>query len=268
MFRQLGNSLDLAETLSTLDTELRRLVRYDTISVHLVEDGRLVPGYAAGPGFQFLGSLELAVGEGLLGGVAATRLTVFNGVPDWSGGLAMVLAVAIELRGRVTAVLALYRAESDPFAAEDPQLLAWLAPKLAASVDNARRFCRVERAGTRALFERLDGEVARARRIGGRIAVLECAVKDLDPEGTLADRVTGELRRLCREYDFVARSGNSFLVVLADFAPAGLPEKLACIEAVFRRTGLSAAIGAAFLPEDGEDAEDLLAAAHAATVQV
>jgi hypothetical protein len=262
MFRQLGNSLDLAETLSTFDSELRRLVRYDTISVHLVEDGRLTPAYVAGPGFQVLASLDLAVGEGLLGGVAATRRPVSNSLPDGSDGLAMALAVGIELHGRVTAVLALYRAEAYPFGAEDLQLLAALAPKLAASLDNARRFSRAERAGARALFERLDAEVARTRRTGGRMAVLECTAQALDPEGALADRIAGELRGLCREYDFVARSGNSFVVVLADFAPAGMAEKLARIQAVFKRTGLAAAIGAAFLPEDGEDAEDLLAAAH------
>ena len=268
LFRQLGNSLDLAETLSTLDSQLRRLVRYDTISVHLVEDGRLMPAYAAGPGFQVLAALELAVGEGLLGGAAATRQPVFNGAADRLGGLAMLLAVAIELQGRVTAVLALYRTEAYPFGAEDLHLLAALAPKLAASMDNARRFCRADRACDRALFERLDAEVARTRRMGCRMAVLECAVRDLDPGGRLTDRIAGELRALCREYDFVARSGNSFVVVLADFAPAGMPEKLARIEAVFRRSGLAAAIGAAFLPENGDDAEGLLAAAHGAAQMV
>ena len=47
MFRHLGSSLDLAETLATLDRELHRLVRYDAISVHLVEDCRIAPAYAA-----------------------------------------------------------------------------------------------------------------------------------------------------------------------------------------------------------------------------
>jgi hypothetical protein len=282
MFRQLGTSLDLAETLSTLDAELRRLVRYDTISVHLVEDGRLTPAFAAGPGFQVLASLEWAVGEGLLGEVAATGRPAFNalpsrfpgpwppapgprhGIPDGLGGLAMALAVGIEWRGQITAVLAIYRAEPCPFAVEDLQLLEALAPKLAVSMDNARRFGRAQRACARALFERLDAEVARSRRVGGRLAVLECMVPGLDFEGSLADRLAGELRRLCREYDFVACTGNSFVVVLADFAPAGMTEKLARIEAVFRRTGLAAAIGAAFQPEDGEDADRLLAAAHGA----
>jgi len=263
MFRQLGNSLDLAETLSTLDSELRRLVGYETISVHLVEDGRLTPAYTAGPGFQVLASLELAVGEGVLGEVAATGRSVFNGSPGRLDGLATALAVGIELHGRVTAVLAIYRTGAIPFAADDLQLLAALSPKLAVSIDNARRFGRAERACARVLFERLDAEVARTRRMGGRLAVLECTAQTLDPEGALAGWIAGELRRLCREYDFVACNGNSFVMVLADFAPAGMSEKLARIEAVFQRTGMAAAIGAAFMPEDGEDAEDLLAAAHA-----
>jgi hypothetical protein len=240
------------------------MVRRMAALTHLVEEGRLMPAYAAGPGFQVLASLESAVGEGLLGGVATSREPVFNRVANVSGSLAVVLAVAIELQERVTAVLALYRAGPDAFADEDPSLLAAMAPKLAASMDNARRFGRAQRACARALFERLDAEVARTRRMKGRMAVVECALQGLDPEGMLSDRMAGELRSLCREYDFVARSGNAFILVLADFAPASMPEKLARIEAVFQRSGVAAAIGAAFLPENGEDAEALLAAAHGA----
>lgn len=265
VFRQLGNSLDLAETLSTLDAELRRLVRYDTMSVHLVEDGRLTPAYAAGPGFQVLGALELNVGSGLLGSVAETRHPVLNGGPDGSRGLTTALAAPLEWRGRVTAVLALYRTGPDPFAAEDLELVSALAPKLAASMDNAQRFSRAHQAWERVLFERLDAEVARARRAGDRLAVVVCQVEGLDPEGAAAARIAGELRHLCREYDFVAGSGDSLVMVLPGFGPAGMVEKQARIHSVFQRAGLAAAIGAAFLPEDGSDAEDLMAAACAAS---
>src|SRR5215472_9467091 len=93
LFRQLGNSLNLAENLSILDAELHRLVDYDSISVHLLEDDWLAPVYAAGPGFQVLGSFELTVGEGLLGAAAATREPVVNGLPDQTRQLALALAL-------------------------------------------------------------------------------------------------------------------------------------------------------------------------------
>ena len=264
ILRRLGNSLDLAETLSTLDSELSRSVRYDAISVHLADDRRLTSAYAAGAGFQSLASLEPGIGEGLLGAVAATGRPAFNGHPEFANGLVMALGVGIELHGRITGVLTLYRIEPLPFAAVDLRLLEALSPKLAASIDNAQRFGRAERACARALFERLDAEVARARRTASRLAVLECTARCREHDLADAERIAGEVRRMCREYDFVARSGNSLVVVLADFAPADLAEKVARIEAVFRRAGLAVSIGAAFLPEDGADAEDLLAAAHGA----
>src|SRR4051794_21092450 len=187
----MGNSLDLGETLATLDRELHRLVRYDAMSVHLIEDCRITPAYAAGADFQILAALEARAGSGLLGGVAATRQPAFNCVPDGSGRLKMAMAVPleppVECWDRATAVLALYRLEPDPFAPDDLRILTMLSLKLAAPIDNARRFERVERACARALFERLDAEVARARRARGRLALLDCAVVALDPAGPVAE---------------------------------------------------------------------------------
>ena len=245
LFCQLGNSLDLAETLSTLDSELHRLVSYDTLSVHLIEDGRLTPAYAAGPGFQELVSRELTLAE-------------------CSGIHQLGLAVPIRWKERVIAVLSLRRSASPAFLSADLEIVTAIAPKLAAAIDNAQRFTRAEQACARALFERLDAEVARTRRAQGRLAVVVCEVEALASESALAERLKAELRRLCREYDFVASSGNSLVMLLSDFAPEALAEKQERIEAVLRRNSLDGAIGAAFLPEDGLDAEDLLAAAHAA----
>ena len=245
LYRQLGNSLDLAETLATLDSELHRLISYDTLVVHLVEEGRLAPAYAAGPGFQELVSRELTPGEGL-------------------GFDELALAVPLQWKARAVGVLRLYRTSAPPFRSEDFKTVAAVAEKLAAAIDNAQRFRRAEQACARALFERLDAEVARTRRAQGRLAVVVCEVEGLDPDGALAERLKVELRRLCREYDFAAWSGNSLVMLLSDFAPAALAEKQARMEDVLGKSGLDAAIGAAFLPEDGLDAEDLLAAAHAA----
>src|SRR5207249_3244930 len=164
-----GNSLDLGETLATLDRELHRLVRYDALSVHLIEDCRITPAYAAGADFQILATLEARPGSGLLGSVAAKRQPVLNSVPEGSGRLA------------------------------------------------------------------------------------------LDPAGPVAEGIAAALRGVCREYDFVAHTGDSFVVLLADFARADLSRKRSQIAAVFRNAGLPATIGAALFPDDGSEAEDLLA---------
>jgi transcriptional regulator with GAF, ATPase, and Fis domain len=264
LYRQLGNSLDLDETLSTLDRQLARVIEYHAIAVHLEEDGRLACAYAAGSAFQNLAALEYTLGQGLLGRVAAARSPAFNQEPDAAEELALALAVPLEWKGRLVGVLSLYRADSRPFAEDDLATLRELAGKLAACIENARAFRRADAANTRALFERLDAEVARIRRSHGRLAVLQCAVEGLHAGSPPAERIAEALRRACREYDFIAQRGDSFVVVLADFAPSAPADTKSRIERVFRQAGWKVRIGAALFPVDGYDAEDLLAAAHEA----
>jgi hypothetical protein len=264
LYRQLGTSLDLDETLSTLDRELARIIDYHAISVHLEEDSRLACAYASGFAFQKLAALEDTLCPGLPARVAAARSPAFNQPPDGAEGLVLAMAVPLEFKARLVGVLSLYRAESRPFAEDHLAALLELAPKLAACIENARAFRRAEAVNTRALFERLDAEVARIRRSHGRLAVLECAVEGLDACDTPPERIALALRGACREYDFIARSGDSYIVVLADFAPSAPGDTKSRIERVFREAGLKVRIGAALFPVDGYDAEDLLAAAHGA----
>ena len=264
LYRQLGTSLDLDETLSTLDRELGRVIEYQAISVHLEEDSRLACAYAAGLAFQELASPEYTLGPGLPGRVAAARSPAFNQEPCAGEGLTVAMAVPLEWNGRLVGVVSLYRAERLEFAEDEFAALRGLAWKLAACIENARAFRRAEAANSRALFERLDAEVARIRRSHGRLAVLECAVEGLNGCGPAAERIAGALRSACREYDFIAQSGDSFIVVLADFAPSAPGETKSRIERVFHQAGWKVRIGAALFPIDGYDAEDLLAAAYGA----
>lgn len=258
LYRQLGTSLDLDEILSSLDHELGRVLEYDALSVHLEEEGRLSCVYAAGVEFQKLAD------QGLPGHVAATRRAAFNETAATGAGLALAIAVPLKWKERWSGVLALYRTEAREFTDDNLAALCALAPYLAACVGNALTFRRAVAANSRALFERLDGEVARVRRSHGRLAVLECTAEGLSGGGPLAARIAGALRQACREYDFVTLSGDSVIIVLADFAPAVPGEAKSRIEQVFREAGLQVKIGAALFPVDGYDAEDLLAAAHGA----
>jgi hypothetical protein len=172
--------------------------------------------------------------------------------------------VPLEHAGRRAGVLALYRVDPRPFAAEDLATLQALSPKLAACIENARAFRRADGANARALFERLDCDLARIRRSHGRLAVLQCAVEGRDICFLPVERITAALRGACREYDFIAQRGDSFIVVLSDYAPSAPTETKSRLEAVFRQAGCKVRIGAALFPVDGYDAEDLLAVAHEA----
>jgi diguanylate cyclase (GGDEF)-like protein len=131
----------------------------------------------------------------------------------------------------------------------------------------------------RSLFVRLDSELARARREHHTVAVLVC---DLDKFKQVNDRlghlegnrvlklVADALASQCREYDFVARMGGDEFVAILSGCPRGLLEAkiqqfqlavdVACRQAACAiAIGLS--VGEAVFPDDGEDAESLLATA-------
>jgi hypothetical protein len=243
LYRDLGNSLDLDDTLSTLDRGLARHIRYDAIAVYLEEETVAKCVYAA--------EAEFAQAAGAAPESPAAGLPV---------------ALVVPLRGDTGRIgmVSLHRSAGDGFGVEDRAVLDALAPKLAACIVNAVRFRHAAAANQRALFERLDAEVARIRRSHGRLVVMECVVPGIDPCDATTDRIVVSLRRSCREYDFITRSGEGLLIVLVDFAPTALEEVKARIHKVLSEAGLRGRIGAASFPVDGYDAEDLLASAHGA----
>ena len=121
-----------------------------------------------------------------------------------------------------------------------------------------------------ALFQCLDAECARARRFAGRFAVLHCSLEGFPAGSSARERVLATVGQDGREYDFCVPAGGDLVLVLPEFRPADLPPKRARMERLLEQASLELGlplrvrIGAAFFPDDGADAEDLLAAAHAA----
>ena len=129
----------------------------------------------------------------------------------------------------------------------------------------------------RSLFLHLDGELARARRNRDSVTVLVCDLdrfKQLNDlyghmEGNRALRAVAQaLKKQCREYDFVARlGGDEFVIVLptirAESARAKIDQlrQAVSLSVADIATGVGISIGHACYPEDGEDAEALLASA-------
>jgi diguanylate cyclase (GGDEF)-like protein/putative nucleotidyltransferase with HDIG domain len=296
----LGNSLSLDETLSLLSARLRRLVPYNSIVVYVKSDNQLLPQHIAGDHFRVLSTLTPHVGEGLSGWVAEKGTPILNGNPALEFGsiadrsrvpdLTSAVSVPLNSPSATIGVLTLYRAaDTESFNRDDLRILLAISSKVALSMENALRFQQAESSATtdyltglpnaRSLFVHLDEEISRCKREGNSLAIMVC---DLDGFKLINDQfghLEGNkvlhlfsqlLRSASRNYDYVGRMGGDEFVIIAPGlkpdAAAMRAERMneSAMEAGTRVCGeptLTVSVGSAFLPEDGEDAEQLLAVA-------
>jgi hypothetical protein len=259
LYKRLGDSLVLQETFSAFDAELGKVMEYAAISVHLASEGALHPAYASGHGFRHLLDPEpeetrfLARAEHLLR-PAMNELS----------GRSLAMAVPAVCDGHAAAVVALYRDPETPFRIEDMALLEDAAGKLGAAVANAAKFRRAQAAQARALFDRLDAEIARSRRTREGLAVLDCRTGPDELTDATQDAIAVELRACCREYDFVAVRPGGFVVVLIECGSEEMAASRDRVQMVFQRANTEVRIVSARYPDDGLNAEDLLAVADGA----
>src|SRR5580700_3774721 len=297
--QDLGISLSLSETLSVLSMRLRRMIPYDSIAVYVNRNGWLLPELVSGENFRMLSSLKIKVGEGLCGWVAANCKPIVNGNPQVEAGyvvdpgkhttLQSALVVPLEGLTGVVGVLAMYQANRDAFTPDHLRILLAVASKVALSVENALKYQQAESSATtdyltglpnaRSLFVHLAQEVARCRRMKTSLAVLVCDVDGFkqinDSFGHLeGDKLLREfsvrLKEACRGYDYVARmGGDEFVITAPGLTPEAAKEKAMRLNQIAVEAGLhtcgreiiTLSVGTAFFPEDGFDAERLLAEA-------
>ncbi len=297
--QDLGNLLSLQEALAFVGVRMKRLIPYETIAVYIRRDDKLIPEYVSGENLRLFTSLEIPVGQGLSGWVAENNKPLLNGNPSVEAGylndptkystLRAALAVPLNGINGVLGVMALYRAERDAFSKENLRILLAISPKVALAVETALTHRLLETSITtdyltnlpnaRSLFLSLDNELGRAQRTGSSLAVIVC---DLDGFKMVNDRfghLTGNkvlrliangLREHCGPPDYVARmGGDEFVLLIPGANREELDLKIDRMRAVAKRAGdstpeasaLSMSVGVACYPEDGKDAEDLLAEA-------
>src|ERR1700741_759628 len=295
--QDLGASLSLGETLSVFSVKLKRLVPYDAIAIYIRRDKELIPEHVNGDNFRLFSSLRIPLGQGLSGWVAQNRKPIINGNPSVEPGylndptkfstLRSALALPLEGLGGVVGVLALYQSEPDAFTSDHLRILLAVTSKMALAIENALKYQQAENSATtddltglpnaRSLFLQLDREVARCKRDSSSLTVMVC---DMDGFKQINDRFghlegnrvlrlfADVLKQTCREYDYVARMGGDEFVVIAPGLPADAAKKKGDqLRDLARQVGqeicrediLSVSVGRAVYPEDGTDAEELLA---------
>ena len=295
--QDLGCSLRLDETLSLISVKLRKLIPYDSIVTFVLEGENLVPEFVSGDNFRAFSALKIPVGEGLCGWVARNSKPIINGNPGVEPGYASdkeqlielrsALAVPLEGMSGLIGVLALYKSDADAFTSDHLRVLQAVTNKVALTVENAMRFLQSEQIATtdyltglpnsRALFMHLDRELARCAREKSTLAVMVCDLNGFKRindnyghlEGDRTLKLFGKLlRETFREYDYVARmGGDEFVVVALNLSREVAWKKASVLNDLAQQAGreicckelTSLSVGTAFYPEDGVDAEKLLA---------
>src|SRR5246127_1405861 len=297
--QDLGASLSLDETLSVFSVKLKRLVPYDSIAIYVRRGDLLLPQHVGGDNFRLFESLRIPLGQGLSGWFAQNRKPIINGNPSVEPGylndptkfstLRSALALPLEGLGGVVGVLALYQSEPDAFTSDHLRILLAVTSKMALAIENALKYQQAENSATtdfltelpnaRSLFLELDKELARCKREESSLTVMVC---DMDGFKQINDRFghlegnrvlrlfAQALRQSCREYDYVARMGGDEFVVIAPGLNAEAALKKADqMRELARQVGqeicqediLSLSVGRSVYPQDGLDAEELLAEA-------
>jgi diguanylate cyclase (GGDEF)-like protein/putative nucleotidyltransferase with HDIG domain len=295
----LGNSLSLDETLSVLSVRLKRLVPFDSVATYILRGEELVPEHVSGENFRLFASLRIPLGLGLSGWVGQNRKSILNGNPAVEPGyvddparfrpLRSAISVPLEGLQGVVGVMTLYHSERDIYTSDHLRILLAISSKVALSVENALAFQQAENSATtdyltelpnaRSLFLHLDREIARCRRSKGEVTVMVC---DLNGFKQINDRFghlegnrilklfAKSLQGSCREYDYVARmGGDEFVIVAPGLNLAAATARGICLSEMATAAGrevcgedlLSLSVGCAIFPEDGTDAEKLLAEA-------
>jgi diguanylate cyclase (GGDEF)-like protein/putative nucleotidyltransferase with HDIG domain len=297
--QDLGASLSLTETLSVFSVKLKPMVPYDAIAIYVRREDELVAEYVNGDNYRLFSSLRIPIGQGLSGWVAHNRKPIINGNPSVEPGylndpskfstLRSALAVPLEGVAGVIGVLALYRGERDAFTSDHLRILLAVSGKMALSIENALKYQQAESSATtdyltglpnaRSLFLQLDRELARCKRDDSSLTVM---VSDMDGFKQINDRFghlegnrvlrlfAQALKDTCREYDYVARmGGDEFVVIAPGLSADAAGKKAEQMRALARQAGsevcgediLSLSVGRAMYPDDGKDAEQLLAEA-------
>ena len=269
---------------STLEAEYASGLGGERLSGMKIPVGSATTGSAASSGTSILnGPAEADLTA------AGLDLTGFE-FPNDPGELVFRSALAVPLKSPsgVIGVITLYTGHAKGFQLDHLRILTAVSAKAALSVENAMKYTQAERSATtdnltelpnaRSLFLHLDSELARARRENYTVSVLVC---DLDGFKAVNDKlghiegnrvlqlVAQALKSQCREYDFVGRmGGDEFVVVMSGYRPAALQSKIDQLTAAVKQTGLDlnlphlgVSIGEASHPDDGENAESLLAEA-------
>ncbi len=240
----LAHATKIEEVVSAVDKCLGQMITYDTMAVHVRRSSKLEPISVTGGSSQLFSMDPFPVTGSLSGWVAQNRTPLLNGDITLEScyscdstviyRLQSALAVPLEGRGGMTAVLTLYHTGRNSFSRDDLRIAQAVSLHVGPAIESALKYQEAEESAVtdhltgipnaRSLAIHLKRELARAGREKSTIGVLVC---DLDGFKQVNDRfghlkgnevlqdVANGLREACRGSDYLARmGGDEFVLVL------------------------------------------------------
>jgi diguanylate cyclase (GGDEF)-like protein/putative nucleotidyltransferase with HDIG domain len=304
--RQMGNSLRLDDVCTSVAEGLAGILTFDSVAIYVRTGDFLSPRFVYGDGSKHLRSQKIHLGQGVVGQVALSGQPALNEDPAleltvdrrWNSPVTLKSSLAIPLSGDagVVGVLLLCSNRSRAFCEDDSRLVQSVSRQFGKVLENAIKFEQATSSAStdfltglpnvRALSQQIESELARARRMGGELAVL---VTDLDGFKLVNDRhghlegdrilvaVANALRQACREYDYVGRlGGDEFVVILPGAGEADTTSKVEALERAVSSAAASIrpdipiglSVGIARCRNGNATAESLLAEADRAMYRI
>jgi putative nucleotidyltransferase with HDIG domain len=142
VLENLAGVLSRREVLAIFAGRLQELIPSDGIAFYVRADDTLLPEYVCGSHAETLSSLQIPVGEGLSGWVAANGKPLLNGNPAVDAanlaGLKSALAIPLEGQNDIAGVLTLFSARADTFSSADLRDLLALSLLLGHLIETSR----------------------------------------------------------------------------------------------------------------------------------
>lgn len=293
---------EVMESVMSQISELILCEAWSVLIVDEKDPRQLTFSAAFGPKKESLFSLTVPIGAGIAGWVAEHgQPVIVNNVHDDPRFLKLfdqdtqfrtqnILCAPLVSRGRTIGVIEmLNRKEADGFSEEDLELVQILVNPAAVAIENAFLFQRTEKLtiqddltklyNSRYLNRCLDFELQRAKRLKQPLSLL---FLDLDGFKKVNDsfghlqgsrslvEIAGIIKAAARETDIVGRyGGDEFMLLLPSTDKAGahmVAERIRhhVSEYCLRDIKMTASIGIASYPEDGQERDVLIRLADSA----
>lgn len=232
--------LNLEELLDRIASRVRHLVRYDAFSIFLLDSNAGVLRHRLSVRYdQRAGVVNVPLSKGASGAAARTALPVL--VSDTLQelrylpaieGIRSEVAIPLMLHDKVIGVLHLESKKAGFFTKEHERTLSWLAPQVAAAIENARLY---EAVATHEA--RLAGDLAAAREVQQTLlgAIPEASGIETAAFNRPALSVSGDM------YDFLTTKQGLLRSFIGDVSGKGTAAALyaALANGVIRHVGSS-----------------------------